>query len=63
MFCDEWWKYGSGSPSVHDTAASWQNGTYPDPDIQEEWWGLVRLDRTPREAYYAYADLDAPIAE
>lgn len=62
-FNDEWWKYGSGNPGVHDTASSWQNGTYPDPDIHEEWWGLVRLDRTPREAYYAYGNLDAPTAE
>ena len=62
-FNDEWWKYGSGNPGVHDTSSSWQNGTYPDPDIHEEWWGLVRIDRTPREAYYAYAALEAPTAE
>ena len=61
-FNDEWWKYSGGSPNVHDTTPSWQNNGYPDPTIQEEWWGLVSIERTPRQAYEAYKALNAPTA-
>ena len=59
-FSDEWWKYASGSWSEHDTANSWENGAYPDPGMQEEWWGLVRIDRTQREAFTRYGQLNPP---
>jgi|GEM_PF-795324 len=61
-FNDEWWKYSGGNWSEHDTAASWTNGAYPDPEIQEEWWGIVSIDRTPRQAYDAYSALTPPSA-
>ena len=57
-FNDEWWK--NGDPWSHSTESSWQNGAYPDPNIYEEWWGLVEIDRTPREAYYRYQSLTPP---
>ena len=59
-FSDEWWKFASGSWSVHDTSNSWENGAYPDPGMQEEWWGLVRIDRTQREALTRYGQLNPP---
>jgi hypothetical protein len=59
-FNDEWWKFSGGSPWEHDTGSSWENGAYSDPGMHEEWWGLVDIDRTPREAYEAYKSIQAP---
>ena len=59
-FNDEWWKFNGGSYWEHDTTASWQNYGYPDPDMHEEWWGMVDVNRTPRAAYYTYRDMPAP---
>lgn len=56
---DEWWK-GPGEWGEHDTSASWQNNGYPDPNIHEEWWGIVDIFRVPREAYFTYAGLTPP---
>ncbi len=52
---DEWWK--SGQPSIHDTANNWFNYSYSDPNINEEWWGIRRIEFSPyscssRKAYY-----------
>ena len=58
-FHDEWWK-SAGAWDTQDTSANWQNGAYADPGMQEEWWGLLRIDRTPRQAFYIYADLVPP---
>ena len=59
-FNDEWWKYNGGSWWEHDTAPSWQNYGYPDPDMHEEWWGLVDVNRVPREAYNIYREMTPP---
>ncbi|MFT6398312.1 MAG: hypothetical protein ACJAYU_003070 [Bradymonadia bacterium] len=61
-FNDEWWKTDGGGWGEHDTAASWNNGAYPDPGMHEEWWGMVDIDRVPREAYYRYADGGGTVA-
>ena len=70
-FNDEWWKYqGAGNnPSAHDTAQSFSNGAFldprllnPDAFVMEEWWGLVRLDRSVRDAYTTYQNLTPPSA-
>lgn len=57
---DGWWK--AGTPSSHTTTAQWQNYAYSDPNMNEEWWGIVALnpdngDKVPREAYYVLKEL------
>jgi hypothetical protein len=60
---DEWWKAtGAGTnPSTHDVGGFANTGVYPDGLANEEWWGLVTVDRKPRKAYDALKALyEAP---
>jgi hypothetical protein len=47
---DEWWKAFDGGQcsdtywDKHDTCEGWQQFGYPDPSIQEEWWGIAKRD-------------------
>jgi len=67
-WADEWWKAFPPTPPVagfctatdwfaHDTCKNWENFGYPDPGMNEEWWGIASLDaadpnaRAPRAAY------------
>ena len=49
---DEWWK--TGSPLVHEPDGydtPWNPGTFPDGFANEEYFGLVNIDRTTKEAF------------
>ena len=52
-FVDEWWKDQSGSDETQDVGGRQPQaaGVPYDGVANEEHWGIVKLDRTPKQAY------------
>jgi hypothetical protein len=55
---DEWWK--AGNPTAHDAGGFANQGVAVDQFANEEWWGVVDVDRKPRPAYQVLKELYAP---
>jgi hypothetical protein len=54
---DEWWK--SGASGTQDVGGFANGGVAPDQFANEDWWGVVDIDRRPRQAYTALQTLYA----
>jgi len=54
---DEWWK--RGNPAAQDPGGFTHNGVAADGFANEEWWGVVDVDRRPRLAYQVLKELYA----
>jgi hypothetical protein len=48
---DEWWK--RGNPGAQDSGGFVHDGVAADGFANEEWWGIVDVERRPRAAYDA----------
>jgi hypothetical protein len=56
-FNDEWWKT---SPFSSQDPGGWHPLAFPDGMASEDWWGIVTMQRTPRQLYAALAARFAP---
>ena len=52
-WCNEWWK--QGFPLLHDVGGVRleKDGPYPANRYDDEWFGILTINRKPRDAYYA----------
>ncbi len=58
---DEWWKDMSGDDRAHDTGGVVPGGgPWPEETFNEDFWGLLQYDGTPRQAFWTYVHARAP---
>ena len=53
---DEWWKSTAGSPTRHDNSGfetTWNPYAHPDGFANEEYFGIVDINRHRRKAFSA----------
>lgn len=62
-FCDEWWK--AGNPDVQNTGGSAPNssGVPYDGSPDEEYWGIVRRDRSKKPAFDDLKSIYASVSQ
>jgi hypothetical protein len=48
---DEWWK--TPPPGTQDPGG-WNPVGFPDGTASEDWWGVVSIQRVPRQLYAAF---------
>ncbi|MCS7151969.1 MAG: T9SS type A sorting domain-containing protein, partial [Endomicrobia bacterium] len=50
---DEWWKSSSNTlgNSGQDTSTDWQNSDYDDPNMNEEWFGIMKISSNIYNSY------------
>ncbi len=60
-FCDEWWKAGSDNIQNPGGSAPFSSGVPYDGSADEEYWGIVRRDRTKKEAFNTLRDIYATV--
>ncbi len=57
-FCDEWWKGGNPDPSNHRPGGlTVDHGPFPSNCFDDEYFGLVEIDRTPRPTFFSLKKL------
>ncbi|MFZ4115711.1 MAG: hypothetical protein ACOYK6_03185 [Chthoniobacterales bacterium] len=57
-FCDEWWKGGNPDPSTHKpTGLFVDRGPFPSNCFDDEYFGIVDIDRNPKATYFSLKKL------
>lgn len=61
-FCDEWWKAGNDAEQNTGGAAPNSSGVPYDGCADEEYWGIVRQDRSKKTAFTTLKDIYATVS-